>query len=89
MLDENKFCKKGNDFQMKALQGLKASFRLQEVLNKNAEGPIRGIRNHDDNNPQSLNAFLYTVLRPNRQYRRGLLTSLLNLFDDSAVSYFT
>ncbi|XP_046372301.1 nipped-B-like protein isoform X3 [Haliotis rufescens] len=69
---------------MKALQGLKASFRLQEVLNKNAEGPIRGIRNHDDNNPQSLNAFLYTVLRTNRQYRRGLLTSLLNLFDDSA-----
>ncbi|XP_041356628.1 nipped-B-like protein isoform X2 [Gigantopelta aegis] len=71
---------------MKALQGLKTSFRLQEVLHarQKEDGPIRGMRYQDDGACQSLNSFLYTVLRVNRQHRRGLLTSLLNLFDDSA-----
>ncbi|CAE1178724.1 SCC2 [Acanthosepion pharaonis] len=67
---------------MKALQGIKMSYRLQSIIQDPSE-PVRGLRNMD-NSFQSLNAFLYTVLRGNRSHRRALLTSLLNLFDDSA-----
>ena len=62
------------------------SYHLQEILQEgSAHGIVRGLRNPDDNS-QSLNAFLYTVLRTNRSHRRAILTTLLNLFDDSAVS---
>ena len=71
---------------MKALQGIKNSYRLQQVLNKNNPlEPIRGFRQSDEGQFQALNGFLYTVLRANRSHRRGLLTSLLNLFDDTGV----
>lgn len=70
--------------QMKALQGLKLSYRLQKILQNLSQG-IRGMRGPDDN-VQSLNAYLYQVLRSNRSHRRAILSSLLNLFDDSAVS---
>ncbi|XP_005090101.1 nipped-B-like protein B [Aplysia californica] len=70
---------------MKALQGMKASYRLQKVFHSsNPMEPIRGLRYNDENQPQALNAFLYSLLRANRSHRRGLLTSTLNLFDDSA-----
>ena len=73
--------------QMKAFQGIKNSYRLQQVLHKNNPlEPIRGFRQAEDNQFQSLNGFLYSVLRSNRSHRRGLLTSLLNLFDDTGVS---
>lgn len=73
-------------YQMKALQGIKNSYRLQQVLNKNNPlEPIRGFRQSDEGQFQALNGFLYTVLRANRSHRRGLLTSLLNLFDDTGV----
>lgn len=71
---------------MKALQGMKASYRLQKVFcSNNPVEPVRGRRLNEENQPQALNAFLYSLLRSNRSYRRGLLTSVLNLFDDSAV----
>lgn len=74
-------------FQMKALQGMKASYRLQKVFHSsNPVEAVRGRRFNEENQPQALNAFLYSLLRPNRSHRRGLLTSILNLFDDSAVS---
>lgn len=70
---------------MKALQGMKASYRLQKVFNsKNPMEPVRGRRFAEENQPQALIAFLYSLLRANRSHRRGLLTSILNLFDDSA-----
>ncbi|XP_059166950.1 nipped-B-like protein [Physella acuta] len=70
---------------MKALQGMKASYRLQKVFHSNNPmEPVRGRRFNDENQPQALNAFLYSLLRSNRSHRRGLLTSILNLFDDSA-----
>ena len=71
---------------MKALQGIKMSYRLQDILQTDANnGIIRGLRN-PDNNCTSLNAFLYSILRSNRSHRRALLTTLLNHLDDSAVS---
>lgn len=74
---------------MKALQGMKASYRLQKVFHSNNPmEPVRGRRFNDENQPQALNAFLYSLLRSNRSHRRGLLTSILNLFDDSAVNNF-
>ncbi|GFN80173.1 nipped-b-like, partial [Plakobranchus ocellatus] len=70
---------------MKALQGMKASYRLQKVFNSNNPmEPVRGRRYTEENQPQALIAFLYSLLRANRSHRRGLLTSILNLFDDSA-----
>ncbi|RUS79411.1 hypothetical protein EGW08_012824, partial [Elysia chlorotica] len=70
---------------MKALQGMKASYRLQKVFNSNNPmEPVRGRRFVEENQPQALIAFLYSLLRANRSHRRGLLTSILNLFDDSA-----
>jgi cohesin loading factor subunit SCC2 len=70
---------------MKALQGLKMSYKLQEMLINNKSELVRGMRNSNDN-IQSLNSRLYTVLRTNRSHRRAILPSLLNLFDDSSVS---
>lgn len=76
-----------NILQMKALQGIKMCFRLQGLIQGNGSNNcvIRGLHNPDDNS-SSLNAFLYNVLRTNRSHRRAILTSLLNLLDDSAVS---
>ncbi|XP_060078784.1 nipped-B-like protein isoform X3 [Ylistrum balloti] len=68
---------------MKSLHGLKLSYRLQQILQDDHSKPIRGMRSPDEN-VQSLNAYLYTVLRSNRPHRRAILTTLLNLFDDSA-----
>ena len=73
--------------QMKALQGIKMCFRLQSILQAGIRGGVvRGLHNPDDNS-SSLNAFLYNVLRTHRSHRRAILTSLLNLLDDSAVSH--
>lgn len=69
---------------MKALQGLKMSYKLQQLLQANSKSClIRGHR-ESEGNTISLNNFLYTVLRTNRSHRRAILLSLLNLFDDSA-----
>jgi len=71
--------------QMKAMQGVKMSYRLHELLQRNnTAGPLRGAR--VDDVPTSLNSYLYSLIRGNRSQRRGLLTSLLNMFDDTAVS---
>jgi len=71
--------------QMKAMQGVKMSYRLHELLQHgNTTSPLRGVR--VDDVPTSLNSYLYSLIRSNRSQRRGLLTSLLNMFDDTAVS---
>ncbi|XP_064624377.1 nipped-B-like protein isoform X2 [Lineus longissimus] len=74
---------------MKSLQGIKMSYRLQVILQNDQSEPIRGIRyttNQQSNTTSctSLNSFLYSVVRSSRQQRRAILTSLLNLFDDSS-----
>jgi len=71
--------------QMKAMQGVKMSYRLHELLQlSDRKNPLRGARTDDV--PTSLNSYLYSLIRGNRSQRRGLLTSLLNMFDDTAVS---
>ncbi|XP_053394741.1 nipped-B-like protein isoform X2 [Mercenaria mercenaria] len=69
----------------KALQGIKMCFRLHRLIQGTESNNIvvRGLHNPDDNS-SSLNAFLYNILRTNRSHRRAILTSLLNLLDDSA-----
>ena len=67
--------------------GVKMSYRLQTLLQQDLCEPIRGIRIEET--PQALNAFLYSLVRGNRGTRRAHLTSLLNLFDDTAVSMDT
>ncbi|KAK7495047.1 hypothetical protein BaRGS_00013687 [Batillaria attramentaria] len=75
---------------MKALQGIKNSYRLQQVLQRNNPlEPIRGFRVTAEGQCQAHNGFLYSVLRSNRSHRRGLLTSLLNLFDDTGLQRIT
>lgn len=61
------------------------SYRLHDLLQRNDDRtPLRGAR--VDDLPTSLNSYLYSLIRGNRSQRRGLLTSLLNMFDDTAVS---
>ena len=72
-------------WQMKAMQGVKMSYRLHELLQHGDTATVlRGARMEDI--PTSLNSYLYSLIRANRSQRRGLLTSLLNMFDDTAVS---
>ena len=66
------------------MAGLRMSYKMQQLIQQDLCAPIRGIR--DDENPVSLNNYLYTSMRGNRGHRRALLTSMLNLFDDTAVS---
>ena len=69
---------------MKAMQGVRYSFRLQEILQQDPCEPIRGIRVED--NPVALSNFIYSLIRSNRGQRRAMLTSMLKLFDDTSVS---
>jgi len=67
------------------MQGVKMSYRLHELLQlSDRKNLLRGARTDDV--PTSLNSYLYSLIRGNRSQRRGLLTSLLNMFDDTAVS---
>ena len=68
--------------QMKALQGVKMSYKLQELLQQDPLEPIRGIRAEET--PVALNSFIYSLIRNNAGQRRGLLLSMLNMFDDTA-----
>jgi cohesin loading factor subunit SCC2 len=69
------------------MQGIKMSHRLQELLQyaRGSTEPLRGVR-MEDSNPTSLTSYVYSLIRGNRSQRRGLLTSILNMFDDTAVS---
>lgn len=69
---------------MKAVNGMKLSYRLQEVLQQDPSEPLRGFRM--DEQCVSLNHNLYSSLRGTRNHRRALLTNMLNMFDDTQVS---
>jgi cohesin loading factor subunit SCC2 len=86
--------------QMKAMHGVKMSYRLQELLQQSAIAAaaaatlasssssasactlLRGVR-LEDNNYVSLNSYIYSLIRSNRGQRRALLTTALNMFDDT------
>ncbi|KAK2153587.1 hypothetical protein NP493_2289g00008 [Ridgeia piscesae] len=68
--------------QIKAMQGIKMSYSLQEILQQDPSELIRGIRT-DDNNIISLNSFIYSLIQSNRGQRRAMLHSLLNMFDET------
>lgn len=69
---------------MKAVAGMKMSYSLQQAINLSRRTIIRGFR--QDETHSALCSHLFTMIRGNRQHRRAFLISLLNLFDDSAVS---
>lgn len=71
--------------QMKAVAGLKMSYQVQQAINGSKDTVIRGFRHEDSDS--ALCSHLYTMVRGNRQHRRAFLISLLNLFDDSSVSF--
>ena len=71
--------------QMKAQQGVKMSYRLQDVLHQDPTQPIRGMR-VQENSTASLCNYIYSLIRSNRGQRRALISVLLNMFDDTAVS---
>lgn len=73
--------------QMKAVAGMKMSYNLQQAIDLSRRTIIRGFR--QDETHSALCSHLFTMIRGNRQHRRAFLISLLNLFDDSAVSKLT
>lgn len=69
---------------MKAVAGMKMSYQVQQAIVGSKDTVIRGFRQDEINT--ALCSHLYTMVRGNRQHRRAFLISLLNLFDDNAVS---
>ncbi|KAK2556654.1 Nipped-B-like protein B [Acropora cervicornis] len=65
--------------QMKALAGIKMSFELQRLVQREKNTAIRGYRKESN---QCLLSHLYSIIRTGRQPRRSLLQSMLRIFDD-------
>lgn len=63
---------------------MKMSYLVQQAINTCTKDPVRGFR--QDESSSALCSHLYSMIRGNRQHRRAFLISLLNLFDDTAVS---
>lgn len=84
LLESNGLNKNTFPFQMKAVAGMKMSYQVQQAINTCPKDPVRGFR-HDESS-SALCSHLYSMIRGNRQHRRAFLISLLNLFDDTAVS---
>ena len=75
--------------QMKSMQGIKMSYRLQLILQADPTTAVRGYRTESNNGQTStiaLNNFIYGLIRVNRSQRRAVLASILNMFDDTSVS---
>ena len=69
---------------MKAVAGMKMAYRVQRAIAGPVASILRGFR--EDDPRSALCSHLFTMVRTNRQHRRAFLLSLLNQFDDSAVS---
>jgi len=74
---------------MKLMKGIRLSFQLQEVLQKQIGGPLRGFRTKEGELPTALNGFLYSCLRSTKSQRRAILMNLLKQFDDTARTSLT
>ncbi|XP_013793614.1 nipped-B-like protein A [Limulus polyphemus] len=68
--------------QMKALAGVRLSYKMLLLLMEDSKELIRGFRMGET--PVSRNGFLYSVIRSTRQNRRAFVMSLLKLFDEQA-----
>ncbi|XP_065070069.1 nipped-B-like protein A isoform X2 [Rhopilema esculentum] len=65
---------------MKAVQGIKLSYQLQKLIQCTNGGYLQGFREGD---PRSaFTSHVYSMVRPNKQYRRPLLQTMLKQFDD-------
>lgn len=69
---------------MKAFQGVKMSYELQTIIQKNNNGYLCGYR--ETENKIALISHVYGLVRSNKQYRRPFLLSLLKQFDDQNSS---
>jgi len=69
---------------MKAFQGVKMSFELQTVIQKNEDGYFMGYR-ESDNKIASLN-HVYGMIARHKQYRRPYVLSVIKQFDDKKSS---
>jgi len=65
---------------MKAVEGIKLSYRLQKLIQLTDSGYLQGYRESESR--ISYASHVYTMLRPNKQYRRPLLQTILKQFDD-------
>ena len=71
---------------MKLLQGIRLSFRLQQII-QNDPVVVRGYRIVKEGDlPSAMNGYLYSILKNTKSQRRGILMSLLKQFDESSVS---
>ena len=71
---------------MKLLQGIRLSFRLQQII-QNDPVVVRGYRAVKEGDlPSAMNGYLYSILKNTKAQRRGILMSLLKQFDESSVS---
>uniref|UniRef100_T1JC53 Nipped-B protein n=1 Tax=Strigamia maritima TaxID=126957 RepID=T1JC53_STRMM len=72
--------------QMKAVAGVKMSFKLHKIIEQNSNSCqfLRGYRHgaNPGDSLASLNGYLYTVVRGTRQHRRAFILSLLKQFDE-------
>ena len=69
---------------MKLLQGIRLSFRLQQII-QNDPVVVRGYRGKEGDLPAAMNGYLYSILKNTKSQRRGILMSLLKQFDESSV----
>ena len=70
---------------MKLLQGIRLSFRLQQII-QNDPVVVRGYRVIKEGDlPSAMNGYLYSILKNTKAQRRGILMSLLKQFDESSV----
>lgn len=73
---------------MKAIAGVKMSYRLQYIIEQGSNNIVRGFRLpvQQGDPPTSLNGYLYAVVRGSRQHRRAFVLALLKQFDEQVVS---
>ena len=73
---------------MKLLQGIRLSFRVQQIVQGDPV-IVRGSRVVNEGEPPSaMNGYLYSIMKNTKTQRRGILMSLLKQFDESSVRNF-
>ena len=70
---------------MKLLQGIRLSFRVQQIVQGDPV-IVRGSRVVNEGEPPTaMNGYLYSIMKNTKTQRRGILMSLLKQFDESSV----
>ena len=74
---------------MKLLQGIRLSFRLQQIVQDDPV-VVRGYRIVKEGDlPSAMNGYLYSIMKNTKSQRRGILMSLLKQFDDYSVCNYS